>query len=148
MAGLRQRKMGEWPVSPSRGPLGPTADVPTAFCRADAPHPYPLRGTLVPGNSPGTAKLYPRWMALSLGGKSSLEFPAAPVHRLTLPGLACSNPAVTTWCSYFPPGRKEGRQTRLRPLWGQLHLGLPHQTAPLMMAFLFHLPIAAVNSKD
>lgn len=74
------------------------------------------------------------------GGKSSLEFPAAPVPVVDShwPGLAYSIPAVTTWCSHFLSWGKR-RETRLRPAPpGCTFDGLPVNSSPT----------AAVNSKD
>lgn len=52
--------------------------------------------------TPGAAKLYPRWMVLSLGGRAAWSF-SLPQSIHTLPSLACSNLASTAWCSYFLP---------------------------------------------
>lgn len=124
MAGLRLRKKWENGQDHPTGALW----VPPQIC----PQPFagwsviaiPCLGTLVPDDTPGTAKLYTRWMALSLGERAAWNSLLLQSIE-ALPGLAYSNPAVTTWCSYFLPWEKrEG--DRLRPLWGQLHLGLPH----------------------
>lgn len=49
------------------------------FCRL-AGHSHAVLDSFIPSDHPAAAKLYPRWMVLSLG-ESSLELLAVPVYR-------------------------------------------------------------------
>lgn len=71
-----------------------------SLLQAGLPQPYPVLGTLVLDDPQETAKLYPRWMALRLGERAAWTS-LLPQSVDSLPGLAYSNPAATTWCSHF-----------------------------------------------
>lgn len=67
--------------------------------------------------TPGAAKLYPRWTVLCLGWGEQPGASHCPNPYTPCPAWPAATRHRPPGAATFSPGRKEGRETRLRLLW-------------------------------